>query len=678
MKIFAVLLLTFCTSFGSAQNDSLFSLKITDLKALFNNAKYTPIQFNDTNLVVLRTISESKKNDSEIYRSTYLEKQRELKNSDYGVNLTGSYTENFNPDVADINDNLVYTRKFQAGINWSILNNGLLDNKIQVKLLDDRIERQKLKNESTNQSAYYLARFDQTIFIFNKIKVNLLNERETSLLKQYDLISELVLLKRLPKEDLIRIETRLAEVQSLKKVYNSYNNYLNYENDTLEFDHQNLPLIDLNYDNIFSTIENQTSDVMMNNEYQQYYKWYHQISLKANVKYNYYDLISTSNRDFFSAGLSVNIPIPFNTKLTNEIAHEKWKYDNEQLYANRNNVHEDVLNVAYEFRYKLKQFIGFYQKRTLLQEKLRIEEVKIKLGDNNIDPMGSLDLIDDLVSVDIELIDLLQNLYLKAIKIHSKVAFAKMDNIVVQESIQSVNKYADNKGTGVYVWSKVFKENDEGFLAEYCIYNNFNKVIVSASPKDSLLGVKLKFGQYLKGRSDYYLMLGSNKLFYHDSIEQYVDEVYQDYKSLEPMGIHLDIEPHTFDDWGTNRMELLNKYNLLVGKVRTYCEANNLKLEISIPLYYNIEIIDKLFKNVDKIYFMAYENVKNEYIAKKINPFVDVYLDKIEIAIRTEDFENRIEMKKKTESLKEITNVNSFAYHALGRLIAQDKENLKK
>ena len=96
MKIFAVLLLTFCTSFGSAQNDSLFSLKITDLKALFNNAKYTPIQFNDTNLVVLRTISESKKNDSEIYRSTYLEKQRELKNSDYGVNLTGSYTENFN------------------------------------------------------------------------------------------------------------------------------------------------------------------------------------------------------------------------------------------------------------------------------------------------------------------------------------------------------------------------------------------------------------------------------------------------------------------------------------------------------------------------------------------------------------------------------------------------------
>ena len=660
------------------QSDSLFNLKIQDLQTLFSTAHYDPIQFTDTNLNVLRTIANSQSSDASVYKSTYLEKKKELLDKDFGLTMTGSYQRNFNPDVADLNDNLVYTRKFQASINWQILKNGYLDNKVDVKLLEDRIEREKLKNESNNQSAYYLERFDKTIFVFNKLKIQLLNQRETSLLKQYELIKELVLLKKLPKEDLIRIETRLAEVKSLENVYASYNDYLNFENDSLELNLENLPLIDLDYAKIFETIENQTKTIMGENKYTNYYKWYHQIGLKTYVKYNYYDLINSTNRDYFSAGLNLTIPLPFNTRLKNEVAHEKWKYDNEQLAMNRNNLHEDVLNVAYEFRYKLKQFIAFYQKRILIEEKLRIEQVKVRLGDKNIDPMGGLDIIDDIVRVDIELIDLLQNMYLKSLKVHSKIAYATIDDVIKNESISTVNSFSKPKNRGVYVWSKTFKDNSTGFLAEYCAYNNFNKVIVSASISDSLRKKKIQFGNYLKGKADYYLMLGNNKLFYNENIGGYIEKVVNKYKALDVAGIHLDIEPHTFDNWATDRMKLLNQYVELVGKVSTYCKENDLKLEISIPLHYNPEIIDKLFMVVDKIYFMSYENVKNQYIYRKIERYMDSNLNKIEIALRTEDFENRIEMENKVDTLTNITNVQFYTYHDLGRLIKLDKDNLSK
>lgn len=679
MKRISCILLSFLVSLTAfSQSDSLFNLKIQDLQALFASANYTPIEFSDTNLFVLRSVATSQNNSANIYKSNYLEKKKELMEKDLGLQLTGSYVENFNPDIADLNDNLVYSRKFQTGVNWQILKNGYLDNKIDIKLLEDRIERDKLKIETNNQSAYYLARFDKTIFIFNKLKIELLNQREESLLKQYSLIKELVLLKKLPKEDLIKIETRLAEVKSLKNVYASYNNYLNYADDSLDLDLQNLPLIDLDYANIFETIETQTNKIMGQNAYANYYKWYHQVGLKTYVKYNYYDLIDASNRDYFSAGVNLTIPLPFSTKLQNEVTHEKWKYDNEQLASNRNNLHEDVLNVAYEFRYKLKQFIAFYQKRKLIEEKLRIEKVKVRLGDNNVDPMGGLDIIDDIVRVDIELLDLLQNLYLKSLKVHSKMAYASIDDVVTNETITTINKFSETKNRGVYVWSKTFGLYDSGFLAEYCIYNNFNKVIVSASISDTLLDDKIQFGNFLEGKADYYLMLGNNKLFYNENIGEYISKVKLKYESLNVKGIHLDIEPHTFDNWGTERMKLLNQYVEFVGKVSTYCEENDLKLEISIPLHYNPEIIDKLFPKVDKIYFMSYENVKNAYIYKKVQNYVDSNLDKIEIALRTEDYNNRIEMENKMDTLSNITNVHYFTYHDLGRLIKLDKDNLSK
>ena len=84
-------------------------------------------------------------------------------------------------------------------------------------------------------------------------------------------------------------------------------------------------------------------------------------------------------------------------------------------------IQKDLLNDAYEYRYKLKQYIGFYEKRQRYLELLRQENVLLKLDPIDFNPIKALGLIDDILKIDIELTDLNQNMYLKLLKFYTKI-----------------------------------------------------------------------------------------------------------------------------------------------------------------------------------------------------------------------------------------------------------------
>ena len=115
-----------------------------------------------------------------------------------------------------------------------------------------------------------------------------------------------------------------------------------------------------------------------------------------------------------------------------------------------------------------------------------------------------------------------------------------------------------------------------------------------------------------------------------------------------------------------------------MGKISTYCNAHELKLAVSIPVHYGQKVVDKLLAITDEIYFRCYENVKTSYIVNKVKPFIDNGKDKIVLALRTEDFANRIEMEDKIKELKTLTSVNAFAYHDLRRMVSFDRTNIEK
>jgi len=660
-----------------AQSDTTFFSGVRELQKIFDETNYKPIEFQDTSLKIIDQISHRSSSINNFSRSLYLEKQKEYIESDYGLAITGGYVENFGPIGGDLDDNIQYARRVGLGVEWKILNDGYFENRVQAEILDDKIQRSQMMNDATIESYQYLERFDYTIFIFNKVKIDLLNKRKKQLESQYDIIANLVLLKMLTKQDVINLQTRLAEVESLINVYQSYNDYLAVTDDSVSFDYTNLPLIDLDYESIFSKLDIQTDSLLSTSVYEDYYSWYHQITLGTFVRYNYYDVISSDDRAFFSAGLNFSIPIPFNHKLQNEIEAEKWKYDNEKLVQGRIDLQENVLNIGYEFRYKLKQFIGFHQKRKIFMERLRIEKVKVRLGDNNVDPLAGLELYDDILQIDIELVDLLQNLYLKALKIHSCIPHAEIRDIIKTQSTKNMSEYLDKKERAVYVWSKTFEDFTPVFLAEYLVYNEFEKVVVAVHLEDSLKKEKSMFMNYAAENGEVYFMIGDNIMMDEKDVTGRLNKILSEYSAVKPKGIHLDVEPHTFENWGIEKQKLLNQYVEMVGKVSTYCDANNLELEVSIPLYYGPEVVDKLLALVDRIYFMCYENVKTEYLVNKLTTYIDNGRDKIVVALRTEDFVNRIEMEAKIKEIEKQTGIIKFAYHDLRRMISFDRKSIE-
>jgi hypothetical protein len=670
-------LMLLVSALSKAQSDTAFFQGVKDLQEIFAKANYQPIQFNDTSLQIIKQISIRKRAGHSIDRSAYLEKQKELIERDYGVAITGNYLENINPTIGDLEDNLTYSRKFGAGVEWNILDDGYLENRVQSRILEDKIIRTQMMHDASTESNHFLERFDYTIYLFNKVKIELLYQRKEQLLRQYEVVSDLVLLKKLTKEELINLDSRLTEVESLIKVYKSYNDYLGVMDDSTNFNVQSLPLIDLDYEKIFTMLNMQTDSLLSADVYKDYYSWYHEINLSTYVRYNYYDLIGNGYRNFFSAGLNFSIPIPFNYKLQNEIEAEKWKYENEKIVDSRINLHEDILNTGYEFRYKLKQFIGFYQKRKLFMERLRVEKVKVRLGDNNVDPLGGLDLYDDLLQIDIELVDLLQNMYLKALKIHSKIPHSDMRNIVKTQTTEDMSEYLDKKERSVYVWSKTFEEYSPVFLAEYAIYNEFKNTVVAVHESDSLVKKKTDFMNYAAENGQVYFMIGDNQMLFDQTPEVTISKIIKQYAPFRPAGIHLDVEPHTFEEWASEKQRLINQYLKLVGKVSTYCKSNDYKLTISIPLHYGAEVIDNLLGTVDEIYFMCYENVKTDYLVNKLTTYTDDGLNKIVVALRTEDFASRVELEDKITEIEKLTGIKKFAYHDLRRMISFDRKSVE-
>jgi hypothetical protein len=303
------------------------------------------------------------------------------------------------------------------------------------------------------------------------------------------------------------------------------------------------------------------------------------------------------------------------------------------------------LNLAYEFRYQLKQYIVFHQKRVLANEAIRRERVKAKMLDADFNPLHGLELIDNLLQIDIELLDLKQNLYIKLLRIHSKQNELPLDSMIVQLDLPNYFDFEDETQRGVYVWSKVFETQNPSFIHEYIVYNQFDEAYIAVSENDKLIASKTTLAKALnKSEIDVYPMIGQNKLLDSDDFKGDLEDLLKPFNGWKVAGIHLDIEPHVRPDWKTNKAELMTRYSEIIDQAKVICEAKGWKLSIDIPINMDTAHVNAMFPKVDMIRFMCYENVKQEYLVRKLSAFA-ANNNKAMIDLRTEDFKSRDEME---------------------------------
>jgi hypothetical protein len=637
-----------------------------------------------TTKIILQNISNYRpvnQRDTTSFQDNYYDAKAALLRKEWGLSGRADILQNLNPTFSDADDQILYKRRYQVGVEWDILKDGFLDKRLELKGIPSQKAYYQYLENYKNSKMDFGPKMNECLYFFNAKKIKLLDQREILLNQQLKSAFKLFNLKKITRENVLQIQTRIAETQGMRNIYESYNINLAPGNDSLFYENE-APLFDLNYSYFFDRLATGLAAdsvfEMLKESSESQRKWYNDVGLKAYSRYSYYDLIKVPNkRAFFSIGLTATVPILFTTKEQKAVDQANLLRRQYDLQKQQTDKRLEVLNEAYEFRYHLKQYVIFHQKKILQLEALRRERVKSKLLDADFNPQKGIELLDNILQIDIEMLDLKQNLYLRLLRIHDKQSEVEIKNMIIPMALPNFEDIEDKITRGMYVWSKAFSEENTKFIEEYLIYNNVDRIYLAVQENDSNLVQKNNLSKELKSHNiAIELLIGKNKLIDSKNIAKDIQQLTSGFKQSNYSGIHLDIEPHTMEGYKENKVEMLQKLITRAKEMRTYCDSNKLTLSMDIPLHYGDTVINELISIVDRVHFMCYENVKPEYLIRKLNLYSKMQ-SKVSFALRTEDFLNRAEIEKLAQQISSATNITNIDFHDFNRFVKFDKESLR-
>lgn len=687
---YSYLIFTFIMSFGTSlmgQNQKI-SEYIDQLyqtwDSTYSHYNISHVSGDSTDGVQLIKNVPTRINDTSQSLSIYdLEQQVKLREAhvldgDIGLEASASYAYNLDPGFG-FEDNLFYNQKFRVGLGMDLLKSGYFSNHNKARIKFNEVEIMRMRAPEDQKQLDRYLKWHNIIYQFNLKKIEVLKTREQLAEQRVDMATKLNLLKHVTQKELIATISSHAEIQSMLNIYESYNSQLSAELNVADESATDFPLLDIDYSYSYQLLTLEEPDsitMLMLENIKLDDKAIHDFRLKPYVAYNFFDLVSSDPdyRSYFSVGVSLTAPLNFNTRNKNELKEAK----SELALAptdDQPEIQQDVLTQFYEFRYKLKQFSALYHKKKMYEELVRRERVKHSIAPLTFNPIEALELLDNLMQIDIELLDTKQQMYLKILNIYTDLPYSKAEKLIQPISLDDSELNKSKHSSGIYIWSSSVKKYDPAVITHYLNLNRINRVTVSLNNDPVARRKTFELIDLLvKDKIEVEIMIGKNSLI-NGGFTEYMQTLGQDVNWKNISAIHLDVEPHVSKDWHQNKPEYLRKYHELVQEAKTYCDDKSIKLGVSIPTHYPVEDIQKIFDNVNRVYFMCYENVKTDFIVRKTNSYPT---DKTYIALRTNDFSNRLEMEEKFAEIQAQMNSAGFVIHDFGSLIDFDKNSINK
>jgi len=645
------------------------------------NKSIPPKQIDDTVLVrMLFSTNYSVNNQNEAF-ITYYEKEKSKLIGDPGLKLTGSYIENFEPGVLD-NEDLTYNRRFYVGIEWDLLSGGLLSNLKRAKILDKDLEIQQLESSLDNKESNYLYIYNYLTYLFKRQKIEKLNQRYNVLKEQLQIAHQLYFLRYIQWEDILDLQSKLSEVEVMMNnndVY--YNRRLKNSFPDMILDdsflYNYLPILDLDANkmvDIFnkSVTANQMTNLKLDKidlEYNRFSDW----SLKPYVRFNYMALDNTNDRTYTSAGVNLSVPLKLKSHQGESRAARQKIMENYQENE-RFGAGSELLNNYYEYQFKKMQYISFYFKLLLVEERLRKEIVKRDLGLESFSPLRAISVLDEKISIEIEMVDIKKDLYLKFLKIYSSLEEKNPNSFVSVMSPEDLSRKYQGKRS-LYIWSSDFKEMPLNTMLAYLRNSEIKEVLLSVG-NDRTPEFDQKVEDFVFQAKainiNTHLLTGHQRVDSASAVS-YLTQKVELARRFGMKSIHLDVEIHTIDDFKTNSGMYEAEYINMLRKARNICDANGFQLSVSIPVYYNRVLLDSIYNLCDKVYLMAYEHPDVEYITQKVSEEFAINASKTIVALSAADFKDRLLF----EAFDKL-GADQLAIHDLGRLIELDNRSVSK
>ncbi len=621
----------------------------------------------------LQFLFKPKSVDSILFKATNERFNREIKlaKQDIGLNIRTGAIFNLKESLFE-EDGVFYRNRYQVGLDWDFFKSGLIENRLKAKQLRAEGNAHRLAEYSKMKDQSYQYIFSQIIYTFNKLKIDIVRHRHQFLDEQLAIAYKMFYLKYIHWEEVLQILSKKAQSELF------VNNYSTYVSDVLlpegikEVPIGPLPVFNIMFENILATgVDTLPAKLVSEqkiNALQYQMNPLKDIGLSGFVRYNRYQQseLGESNRDFMSAGMQMEIPIPLGIKSRQKLRKAKETLISLEKQADYDKQYNEILNHFYEYEYTLKRFIEFYHQKQKAIYGIQRAMRKRDLLDPDYSPMIIVDKLDDVYSLDLELLDLQQILYLKALKIHSYLPDLDILSFIeIKDYNQIFAKYHTQKS--LYVWSSTFRELSLNYLMEYFKYNSFQEVIISTNLEEAL-DQKLLTLDSLCLDADIHVsyLIGKNSW-----LKGSIDEAIAKINSLPFHSIHLDIEPHTFDDWSENEAMYQEKYLRLLRSI-----AQNHDVSVSIPVFYSESFLDGVYEIAERVYVMAYENKDVAYIKRKTAEEYQRGKNRTILSIRCKDFANRYELEQFINILRGELDISAIAVQDLKSMLDLEEKTI--
>lgn len=616
----------------------------------------------------------------------YYAKEKSKYTGNPGLKITGNYTENFEPGILD-NEDLSYFRRFYLGLEWDLLSGGLLSNMTKARILDKELEIKQLESVKEGKEGNYLYLYNYLTYLFKRQKIEKLNQRFNVLKEQLHIAQQLYYLRYVQWEDVLSLQSKLLEVEVLKNnndVY--YNRRLKSSFPELLLDdsflYYYLPILDIDAPRMIdifnqSSVGKELTELKLEKidlEYNRFADW----SLRPFVRYNYLALDNNNDRTYTSAGVSLSIPLKLKSH-QGEAREANQRIMESYLERARFGESSELLNYYYEYQFKKMQYLSFYFKLLLVEERLRKEIVKRDLALESFSPLRAIAILDEKISIEIEMVDIKKDLYIKFLKIYSMLDEKNPNsfvNIIKPEELS--RRYAGNRS--LYIWSDAFKSMPINTLMAYLYNTEIKEVLLSAGSNPDENEIRKISDFVLRTKPvdiNPVLMIGVKRLDTAAAQTTLAEKIELAIRT-GIKALHLDVEFHTLDDYRTNTSFYETEYIAMLKIARRLCDEKGFSLSVSIPVYFDNNLLAEIYNLADRVYLMAYEHPDVDYIIQKTSEEFATNSKKTVVALSASDFDDRLRFEAFAKQLLERLGANNLAIHDLNRLIKLDDQSVNK
>lgn len=233
-------------------------------------------------------------------------------------------------------------------------------------------------------------------------------------------------------------------------------------------------------------------------------------------------------------------------------------------------------------------------------------------------------------------------------------------------SVHPVTRYEQRGRKGrrsLYIWSEAMRRHSNNFVIELAQARKIERLIVSVGQNTPMEKVRALQRQARDKDIATELLLASNHWVQPGGTERARTRISN--LDLQGSALHLDVEPHMFDDFDQREDKYLRRYLEVLRVARRTIRDEN-ELVVSIPLFWPDRVYREIATIVDRAHFMAYgEKETRQRASQTLEAARHFSPDQRVVALRPEDFVNPWTLDQAISTLQKVVQAERFAIHDL-------------